>query len=215
VRLTVPDAETAGAHALATPAERVDAQVQRWALRYDGREYVLASSVVVGRGVGVDIQLDDDRVSRRHVKFHLSASGLEVEDLESRNGTWVNGRAIHQRTPLSPGDRVALGSCEFQLVHAHDAAAARVTQPFPDPSDTTPAPKDSPLAPLSPRERAVFPLLANGLSQREIASQCGVSVKTIETYRTRISHKLGLRSRAELIRFALETGVLRANTTRN
>jgi two-component system NarL family response regulator len=58
----------------------------------------------------------------------------------------------------------------------------------------------------------VFPLLASGLSQREIASQCGVTVKTIETYRTRIGHKLGLSTRAELIRFALEIGVLRASS---
>jgi DNA-binding NarL/FixJ family response regulator len=65
------------------------------------------------------------------------------------------------------------------------------------------------LSALSPRERAVFPLLASGLSQREIASQCGVTVKTIETYRTRIGHKLGLSTRAEFIRFALEIGVLR------
>jgi DNA-binding CsgD family transcriptional regulator len=47
------------------------------------------------------------------------------------------------------------------------------------------------------------------LSQREIAAQCGVTVKTIETYRTRIGHKLGLSTRAEFIRFALEIGVLR------
>jgi DNA-binding NarL/FixJ family response regulator len=67
------------------------------------------------------------------------------------------------------------------------------------------------LAALSPRERTVFPLLAGGLSQREIAARCGVSVKTVETYRTRISHKLGLQNRAELIRFALEAGVLRPN----
>jgi DNA-binding NarL/FixJ family response regulator len=69
------------------------------------------------------------------------------------------------------------------------------------------------LASLSPRERTVFPLLASGLSQREIASQCGVTVKTIETYRTRIGHKLGLSTRAELVRFALETGVLRPSDT--
>jgi DNA-binding CsgD family transcriptional regulator len=168
------------------------------------------SSVVVGRGVGVDIQVDDESVSRRHARFCLVADALVVEDLDSRNGTWVNGQAISAPSPLSLGDRVVLGDCEFELVAAPDVQQDRVTQPRSASAPSAVSSSSSPLSALSPRERAVFPLLARGLSQREIAAQCGVSVKTVETYRTRISHKLGLRSRADLIRFALETGVLRS-----
>jgi two-component system response regulator NreC len=62
--------------------------------------------------------------------------------------------------------------------------------------------------PLSPREGEVLRLLAQGHSYREAAHQLGVSVKTIETHRKRLADKLGLRSRAELFRFAVEVGLL-------
>ena len=62
--------------------------------------------------------------------------------------------------------------------------------------------------PLSPRETEVLRLLAQGHSYREAAEQLGVSVKTIETHRKRLVDKLGLKSRAELFRFAVEVGLL-------
>ncbi len=61
---------------------------------------------------------------------------------------------------------------------------------------------------LSAREREVFLMLAEGHTNQDIAGRLFLSVKTIETYRARIADKLGLRSRAELVRYALETGLL-------
>ena len=63
---------------------------------------------------------------------------------------------------------------------------------------------------LSRREREVLRLLAQGHSNQEIAEQIHVSVKTVETYRTRLRDKLGLRGRADLYRFAVESGILDA-----
>jgi len=191
----------------------------RWVLRTTRGEFTLASSVVVGRGVGTDLQTDDESVSRRHASFRLEDDGVWVEDLSSRNGTWVNGTPISAPRRLTHGDRISLGACELELLSVTCLDSNRVTQPL-VPTQRPAAPQScSPprsasrsLDALSPRERAVFPLLASGLSQREIASQCGVTVKTIETYRTRIGHKLGLSTRAELIRFALEIGVLRPSS---
>jgi two-component system response regulator NreC len=62
--------------------------------------------------------------------------------------------------------------------------------------------------PLSRREAEVLVLLAQGHTNQEAADQLGVSVKTIETHRKRLSDKCGLKSRAELFRFALECGLL-------
>jgi DNA-binding NarL/FixJ family response regulator len=61
---------------------------------------------------------------------------------------------------------------------------------------------------LSAREREVFTLFAQGHTNQEIAGELCLSVKTIETYRARIAEKLGLRTRAELVRYALEAGLL-------
>lgn len=65
-----------------------------------------------------------------------------------------------------------------------------------------------PSAPLSERERQVLSMLALGMKYREIADRLHVGERTVETYRRRIGDKLGLRSRAELVRYALELGLI-------
>jgi two-component system response regulator NreC len=65
----------------------------------------------------------------------------------------------------------------------------------------------SPGGPLSPREREVLDLIAQGYTNQQMADQLGLSVKTVETYRSRLVEKLGLRSRAELVRYALDSGL--------
>ena len=57
---------------------------------------------------------------------------------------------------------------------------------------------------LTPRQREVLQLIAEGQSAKEIAAQLSISVKTSEFHRAAILQKLGLRSTAELIRYALE-----------
>jgi two-component system response regulator NreC len=69
-------------------------------------------------------------------------------------------------------------------------------------------PPAEPSQPLSPREAEVLRLLAQGHTNQEAADRLAVSVKTIETHRRRLSEKLGRRSRAQLFRFAVESGLL-------
>jgi two-component system, NarL family, response regulator NreC len=61
---------------------------------------------------------------------------------------------------------------------------------------------------LSEREQETLQLVALGHTSKEIADQIGVSAKTVETYRARGMEKLGLRSRAALVRFALAEGLI-------
>jgi two-component system response regulator NreC len=65
---------------------------------------------------------------------------------------------------------------------------------------------------LSERERQVLGLVAQGYGSQEIANQIRVSVKTVETYRARIAEKLGLRTRNEIVRFAVQMGMLTCET---
>lgn len=64
------------------------------------------------------------------------------------------------------------------------------------------------LSGLSPREREVFALVARGCTSREIAEKLGLSCKSVETYRARFMMKLGLRTRADIVQYAIEHGVL-------
>ena len=61
---------------------------------------------------------------------------------------------------------------------------------------------------LSDRELQVLRLVARGYSSQEIASQIFVSPKTVETYRSRLATKLGLKTRSDVIRYALQMGLL-------
>jgi two-component system response regulator NreC len=67
---------------------------------------------------------------------------------------------------------------------------------------------ESPIDRLSPREIEVLRQLALGYTNKEIANRLELSVKSVETYRARLSEKLGLSGRAELFRYALENGMI-------
>ncbi|MGH9944412.1 MAG: response regulator transcription factor [Pyrinomonadaceae bacterium] len=62
---------------------------------------------------------------------------------------------------------------------------------------------------LSERETAVLRLIALGYSNKEIGTHLGVGVRSVETYKSRLMEKLDLRSRADIVRYALHQGWLR------
>ncbi len=61
---------------------------------------------------------------------------------------------------------------------------------------------------LTPRERQVLQLVAEGKTTKEIAAILGVSVKTSESHRTRVMHKLGIHTAAGLVRYAIREGLV-------
>lgn len=65
---------------------------------------------------------------------------------------------------------------------------------------------------LSDREQQVLKLVAQGYSSEQIAKRIFVGVKTVETYRARIADKLGLRTRSEVVRYAIRMGLLAAES---
>ena len=67
---------------------------------------------------------------------------------------------------------------------------------------------ETPVEPLTPRETEVLQLIAQGYTNRQIAEQLTISVRTVETHRANLMDKLGLRSRVELVRYAREHGLL-------
>ena len=67
------------------------------------------AETTLGRAYGGDIQLPDPGVSRQHARIVRSSGAFEIEDLGSRNGTFVDGRRVYGRVALTPGARVRLG----------------------------------------------------------------------------------------------------------
>ncbi len=67
---------------------------------------------------------------------------------------------------------------------------------------------DLPADPLTPREREVLQLVAEGKTTKDIAGLLGLSVKTIESHRTRLMEKLDIRQTAGLVRYAIRRGLI-------
>lgn len=69
---------------------------------------------VLGRGSSADLELETDRASRQHAEIRHVEGRFEVVDLESRNGTKVNGEVLAAPHPLAPGDVIAVGDIELE-----------------------------------------------------------------------------------------------------
>jgi hypothetical protein len=86
----------------------------RYRLRFHLQEVDLGGDeVVLGRGSMCHITIDDPMLSRRHVRIDLSGSNPSLEDLDSRNGTQLNGRPVQGAARLQDGDRIRIGTQEL------------------------------------------------------------------------------------------------------
>ena len=65
--------------------------------------------IVIGRSPGADIVINDTFVSGRHARVGLMGADLVIEDLQSTNGTLVNGKEVVGVTVLAPSDRIEIG----------------------------------------------------------------------------------------------------------
>ena len=79
-----------------------------------GAERRVGPGITVGRA-GADVDLADPDVSRRHATFHQVDTGIGVEDLGSRNGTYVNDERISGIVTVTEGDRVRFGNTIWRL----------------------------------------------------------------------------------------------------
>ena len=85
---------------------------QRWTL---GDE-----AVVIGRGNDSDIVLPERQVSRHHLKILYHDGRYLLEDLDSKNGTFLNGQQIHGTVPLQDGDEIQIALCVRMLFVGSD-----------------------------------------------------------------------------------------------
>jgi len=122
-----------------------------------GRRLELGGAVAIGRQDG-DLVLEDPEVSRRHAVLRREGESIVVEDLDSTNGTFVNGERIRSPIPIRPGDLVRVGRTTLEIepdlraddtivsapLRADDTIVARPVRPDQIPSEAQPS--DDPVA---------------------------------------------------------------------
>jgi class 3 adenylate cyclase len=149
-----------------------------------GQRFSVESQLVVGR-LNADITIEDPLLSRRHALIRPSEGSVEIEDLGSLNGTWVNGERIAGTRRLGAGDVVTVGTTTIE-VHpdpveegrtvlappvgpARPAEEARVEAPPAPPVEPPPAPPVQPAAPASPAPPVPPARVAPAAEERPLA----------------------------------------------
>lgn len=149
------------------------------------------AEVTIGRAPDVDVRLEAGGVSRHHAKIVLAqGDGATVIDLRSRNGTFVNGVRI-DASPLREGDEIAIGPIAvLQFVHRDEDELL----------DVRTQAKRADLSALTPRQQEIAQLVAEGLSNPEIALRLALRPRTVTSHLEAVFAKLEIRSRTELTR---------------
>jgi hypothetical protein len=94
---------------------------QRWAIDTD--------EFVIGRGHDCNLVLPERQVSRYHVKILRQDGGFLLEDLDSKNGTHLNGRQVQGTVPIQDGDEIQIALCVKMLFVGTDATLPLTFEP--------------------------------------------------------------------------------------
>lgn len=86
----------------------------------DGREMeIKVPEFIIGRGEGVNLRPKSDLISRHHCAVLIEDGQAFIKDLESRNGTFLNGDQIKGQVKLKVGDRLRVGRLQFEVLIDH------------------------------------------------------------------------------------------------
>jgi DNA-binding winged helix-turn-helix (wHTH) protein len=86
-----------------------------WLLRGQRRIPLGAGESILGRDPGALVQLDDPSVSRRHARIVVTGEGATVEDLGSKNGTFLDDKRVENPVVLADGARLRVGTVELTV----------------------------------------------------------------------------------------------------
>ena len=109
-------------------------------------ELQTGQSVTIGRSLANEVSVDDLRLSRRHCRLELGEQGLTAEDMNSANGTFVNGVRV-RKVPLKDGDTLQIGNRDV-TVHIEYSSEVAEPEPKPEPEPEAQQPEVSVLKQL-------------------------------------------------------------------
>ena len=110
----------------------------------------------------------------------------------------------HARTQLVP----AVTALAQHKPYFDTGVSAMLLHSFLNPE--VPAAGSTPVGRLTPREREILQLIAEGHTSKEVAARLGITVKTVETHRANIMNKLDLHSASQLVRYAVRNNIVQA-----
>lgn len=90
-------------------------EVVRGVQRTERTEFTLRDELHIGRDPACDIAFDDETLSLRNSRVFLDQGAVYLEDLQSQNGTRVNGTPVYAPVRLRSGDEISVGSASFRL----------------------------------------------------------------------------------------------------
>lgn len=102
-----------------------DDGVARLVLLREGEETVFCLSSgdnIIGRDIMSKVMLEDAQISKKHANIHVSDDTCWIEDLQSKNGVFVNGKRVSGRQTLQPGSLIKLGASLLRFEMAHVTA---------------------------------------------------------------------------------------------
>lgn len=88
-----------------------------------GKQVPVGDRIEIGRDPGEGLALLDPQASRHHARIEPSGTGALVTDLDSTNGTYVNGQPVEEPRELTPGDRIRIGTTVLELRSAEQIGA--------------------------------------------------------------------------------------------
>ena len=78
-----------------------------------GQRWPVSQTIVLGRESTCDVVVSDRQISRYHARLTPTPEGVILEDLGSKNGTYLRGQAVTSPTPLTDGDQIRIGAFEL------------------------------------------------------------------------------------------------------
>jgi len=183
--------------------------VIRFSSVFDRIQHVNSTEATIGRDVACEICLSDPLVSRKHAQLFRTEKDWRIRDLNSRNGTHCNGTPLCAEERLFDGSEIQLGSCAISVCSSI-AKAVKKTAINDDSTQSKNVGHDlneTRLKILTPAQRRVFELLVQGLIEKEVAAQLGISTHTVHDHVKAIYKTLSVSTRGELVsRWATKHG---------
>jgi len=156
----------------------------------------LSENFSIGRLETSDLILSSGSVSRHHAKMNFSDDDLYIQDLESSNGTFVNGARIKGKSLLRDGDLLQIGQTEFRVSEGMPASREQKEHTIVGVIDQR---QDfSSHFGLSERETEILYFLVKGFNLQDIGEKLFISPGTVKNHVLKIYKKTGSHSRIEL-----------------